>query len=85
MARAAVSSTEPTVPPNTGQARGQAWSIPGRRTSTPNSAVPLTLASRSVRGTEVPMSVRCSGALSGGSFGGLRRAASAASSPYVAL
>src|SRR5690242_16612430 len=46
-----------TLPPNTGQRSSEAYSIPGRRTSRPNPAEPLTFSGVSRRLGEVPISL----------------------------
>jgi len=72
---AAVSSTEASVPPNTGQLTIAAYFMPGRRTSRPNTAVPSIFSGESMRFADVPTSPKSFGSLSGtfcgaGSFRG---------------
>ncbi len=81
-ARAAVSSYSRTVPPNVGQRATAAKRIPGRRTSSPYTALPSTLPGSVTRRGEVPTRRKSEGLLRGGSSGTGRRAASSTSPPY---
>ena len=60
---ALVSSTEASLPPNTGHAATVATFIPGILTSMPNRAEPSTLAGVSRRFAGVPMSLKSLGSL----------------------
>ncbi len=84
-ASAAVSITALTVPPNAGGCAIAVCTIPGRWMSIVNIAVPLVLATLSTLGVSLPISVNWPGDLSTGFSGGLSEAASAASSPKLAL
>ena len=70
-----------TAPPTTGGRATAAKRSPGSRTSQPKTARPVVLAGRSRRGTRLPMSLKASGALSGGSAGTSSLLAAAASAP----
>ncbi len=61
---AASTSTAPTPPPIIGQWRIAANSRPGGRTSMPNCAVPLILATTSSRGAALPIRVHSLAGLS---------------------
>jgi hypothetical protein len=72
-----------TWPPNTGLCFTAAYSIPGTRTSMPKTAVPLSFAGISTRGSGRPRSVQSFCAFRAGFSGGDSRAAASASSPNV--
>jgi len=81
----ALRSTAAILPPKVGGMRTAARSIPGRATSVPKTALPSTLAGASTRGRERPRRRQSLRGLSGGSAGGVRFAAVAASSPKERL
>ena len=58
MAKAALALMAPGEPPSIGHKRTAAYNMPGKRTSIPNMAVPLTLSGTSVRGALCPISVQ---------------------------
>ena len=81
MALAFVSSTAPTLPPNTGQAATLAYFMPGSRTSIPYCVVPSTLSGVSSRFTDVPIRRKSLGSFSATLPGTGRRAAVLTSAP----
>ena len=76
-----VASKLATLPPNTGQRSSEAYSIPGRRTSSPNPMEPLTFAGVSRRLGEVPISLNCAAVFSGTLAGAGSFAAASARAP----
>jgi hypothetical protein len=80
---AGAASNSSAVPPGTGQRTTAATSMSGSRTSIPKTPVPSIFSRASSRGTGFPMTLK-SPVRSGGLRGGSDRAASSASSPYVA-
>ena len=82
-ARAAVSSTDATLPPNRDGRATSTVSIPGSRMSIVNWAVPLALIALSSRWTPPsrPINRNAEGCFSGGSSGTGSRAAASANSP----
>ena len=81
-ARNTASRSNATTLPTTVRGRkSAACSMPGTRTSMPNSAVPVTFGSESLRGRARPTSVNSSGDFNRGDAGIGSAAAAAASSP----
>jgi len=70
-----------TDPPSTGGCASAAYSMPGRRTSMPNCALPSTFAGVSRRCIFVPTYLKLRGSLSGTFSGTGNAAAASASSP----
>src|ERR1700688_2284279 len=70
-----------TFPPNTGQRWTTAYSIPGKRTSMPNLALPSTLMGVSKRLGDVPIKRNCLGSFNTTEDGGLNCAAASAKLP----
>src|ERR1041385_3382751 len=70
-----------TLPPKTGQRSSEAYSMPGRLTSSPNPIEPLTFAGVSRRLGEVPITLYCAAVFSGTFVGGVTLAAASASAP----
>ena len=76
-----VASKLATLPPNTGQRSSAAYSMPGRRTSSPNPLEPLNFAGVSRRLGEVPISLNCAAVFSAMPVGAGSFAAASARDP----
>jgi hypothetical protein len=81
-ASALAASNPVTLPPSAGGRATTPWSIPGTRTSMPNTAAPRVFRGVSRRGTAFPMRVKSFGSLRRGFSGTGSFAAAAARSPY---